>query len=78
MRTQSGPSILLNRRLLRQLIPASDMTIWRWEKAGQFPRRITINGRNYWRRDEIDRWLSGHSENRLVIDLAFPPTSERA
>ena len=60
-----SPPILVNRRLLRQLIPASDMTIWRWERAGKFPARININGRNYWRKDEIDNWLSCHSQDRL-------------
>jgi prophage regulatory protein len=61
---QNGTAMLVNRRHLRLLIPASDMTIWRWERAGKFPARISINGRNYRRRDEIDDWLRCQSENR--------------
>jgi len=44
---------LINRRQLRQLVPVSDMTIWRWIKAGIFPEPIKINGRNYWREDSV-------------------------
>ena len=70
MRAQAPVLMLVNRRLLRQLIPASDMTIWRWERAAKFPARITINGRNYWRKDEIDAWLNCHSDKRCgVSDL---------
>jgi hypothetical protein len=39
---------LLPRRELRGLVPVSDMTIWRWERDGLFPRHLSINGRNYW------------------------------
>ena len=48
---------LLPRRELRQLVPVSDMTIWRWERAGLFPRHVSINGRNYWRLSEISDWI---------------------
>lgn len=48
---------LLNRRMLRQAVPASDMTIWRWERDEIFPRHLTINGRNYWLRSEVMAWL---------------------
>jgi predicted DNA-binding transcriptional regulator AlpA len=52
---------LVNRRQLRELVPVSDMTIWRWEKAGLFPRHISINGRNYWRLSEISVWFESVS-----------------
>jgi predicted DNA-binding transcriptional regulator AlpA len=48
-----GSDRLINRRQLRQKIPTSDMTIWRWEQQGTFPTHISINGRNYWRLSEI-------------------------
>ena len=57
---------LLNRRQLRALIPASDMTIWRWQRANLFPVPISINGRNYWRLDEIEAWLRDRAANRHV------------
>jgi predicted DNA-binding transcriptional regulator AlpA len=48
---------LLPRRELRSLVPVSDMTIWRWERDGVFPRHLSINGRNYWRLSEIADWI---------------------
>lgn len=44
---------LINRRELRELIPVSDMTVWRWTNAGIFPPAIKINNRNYWRLSEV-------------------------
>lgn len=49
---------LLTRRLLRKLVPVSDMTIWRWEQAGKFPRHLTIYGRNYWLHSEVAEWMA--------------------
>jgi predicted DNA-binding transcriptional regulator AlpA len=51
---------LLNRRMLRRLVPVSDMSIWRWEQAGQFPRHLTINSRNFWLLSEVMRWIANH------------------
>jgi predicted DNA-binding transcriptional regulator AlpA len=48
---------LLPRRELRRIIPVSDMTIWRWERDGHFPRHVSINGRNYWRLSEVSDWI---------------------
>lgn len=48
---------LLPRRELRSLVPVSDMTIWRWERDGVFPRHLSINGRNYWRLSEVFDWI---------------------
>jgi predicted DNA-binding transcriptional regulator AlpA len=56
------PDRLINRRQLRQQIPTSDMTIWRWEQQGNFPAHISINGRNYWRLNEITAWLKQQTE----------------
>ena len=46
-------SRLINRAELRQIFPVSDMTIWRLEKQGRFPRHTTINGRNFWNFVEV-------------------------
>ena len=51
---------LLPRRELRILVPVSDMTIWRWERSGMFPRHLSINGRNYWRLSELHSWIDKH------------------
>jgi predicted DNA-binding transcriptional regulator AlpA len=47
---------LLSRREIRRIIPKSDMTIYRWERDGTFPRCIKINGRSYWRANDVREW----------------------
>lgn len=56
---------LLSRKLLRQLVTVSDMTIWRWERAGIFPRHFTINSRNYWLLSEVKDWLADQKRGEL-------------
>ena len=58
MMDTSSQERFLPRRELRALIPVSDMTIWRWERDGLFPRHLLINGRNYWRLSELRDWMS--------------------
>ncbi len=58
------PDRLLTRRDLRQRIPVSDMTIWRWEEAGLFPRHLAIGGRNFWRESEVLAWIERHAAER--------------
>lgn len=48
-----GEVRLLNKRQLKQLIPVSDMTIWRWERDGKLPKRLSIGGRTFWRATEV-------------------------
>jgi len=49
---------LLTRKLLRQIVTVSDMTIWRWERRAIFPRHLSVNGRNYWLLSEVKAWLA--------------------
>ena len=55
--SQSGER-LLPRRELRALIPVSDMTIYRWQRGRQFPRHLSVNGRNYWLLSEVQEWIA--------------------
>ena len=52
---------LINRRQLQETIPVSQMTLWRWTRAGAFPAPIRIAGRNYWREDQIRQWLQSQA-----------------
>src|SRR6266404_5175172 len=51
----------LCRRELRELIPASDMTIWRWQRDPEvaFPAPVKLgrNGRNYWWYPAVRDWI---------------------
>jgi len=50
----------------RQLIPYSDMHIWRMEKSGAFPQRIKLspNGRVGWSLLEVLQWIEARKAER--------------
>jgi len=51
------------RKTLLQKIPLSDVTIWRLEKSGQFPKRRQLSpGRVGWLAAEIDAWVESRKE----------------
>lgn len=59
---QSGEIISTNG--LPQVTGLSKSTIWRLERAGQFPHRIQLSpGRVGYRRSEVEEWL----DSRHVI-----------
>ena len=52
---------ILRKRTVHQRTGLSDTTIWRLEKAGDFPARVQITeaGPVGWYEDEIDAWVEG-------------------
>ena len=48
---------LITRRQLKKLLPVSTTTIWRLEKAGLFPKHVTIGGLSFWRALEVQDYL---------------------
>jgi predicted DNA-binding transcriptional regulator AlpA len=59
---------LVPRRLLRRLVPVSDMTIWRWERDGSFPRHLAIHGRNYWLHSEVKEWMAKQRRENMPAE----------
>ncbi len=56
---------VIRKRELLKMIPLSDVTVWRLEKKGEFPKRFTLGGRAVgWFADEIDEWLDQKSIRR--------------
>jgi predicted DNA-binding transcriptional regulator AlpA len=51
--TKSSRHRLINRKQLKQLIPISTMTIWRWERDGRLPQHITIGRTSFWRMTDV-------------------------
>lgn len=52
------PHRLIGRKELLTLVPYSDVSIWRLERDGLFPRRITIGpNRVAWRLGEVLAWI---------------------
>jgi prophage regulatory protein len=49
----------------RQLLPFSDMHIWRLEKAGKFPKRIKLGAHRVgWSYQEIAAWIEARKSQR--------------
>jgi prophage regulatory protein len=63
------------RRILRihqvtELVGVSKPTIYRWMKAGHFPRRIRLGGNSVgWFEHEVQDWLSQARKMRTRIEL---------
>jgi prophage regulatory protein len=52
----------------RQLVPYSDMHIWRLEKAGKFPQRIKLGpNRVGWSLQEVVDWIDAHKSERQPV-----------
>ena len=49
----------------QQLIPYSDMHVWRLEREGKFPRRIRL-GKNRvgWSLQELEMWIEARKAER--------------
>jgi prophage regulatory protein len=67
---------IIRKPAVRQRTGLSDVTIWRKEKAGQFPQRlqITEGGAVGWFEDEVDRWV----HERVRGTGKRPPLADRA
>jgi prophage regulatory protein len=46
-------------------ITASKVSIWRWERAGQFPKRVQVSpGRVAWIESEVRQWVQDRIASR--------------
>jgi prophage regulatory protein len=55
---RSEPRRILREAHVRALVPAHDVTRYRWEQKGLFPKRIQVGpGMVGWYEDEIRAWL---------------------
>jgi predicted DNA-binding transcriptional regulator AlpA len=63
----------INREQLRALIPASDMTLWRWQRdpsvAFPAPVKLGADGRNYWWLPKIRAWMRGREQRRAQMEI---------
>ena len=52
-------------------ITASKVTLWRWEKAKQFPKRVQVSpGRIAWVDSEIQQWVKDRIAARDAVQAA--------
>jgi hypothetical protein len=59
----------VNREQLREIIPTSDMTLWRWQRDPKigFPASVKLgaDGRNYWWLPKVRAWMREREERRV-------------
>jgi prophage regulatory protein len=49
---------ILNSKEISQITGLHRVTVWRMEKEGQFPKRITLSPRRVgWREDHVNKWI---------------------
>jgi prophage regulatory protein len=49
---------ILGKKEVARQVDLSPVTIWRLEKAGEFPQRVKLGNRRVgWKADEIDSWV---------------------
>jgi len=56
----------INREKLCAVTPASDVTIWRWQRDSEFalPVKLADNERNYWRLPDVRAWMCRREERQ--------------
>jgi prophage regulatory protein len=56
----------LRKKQLRGLVPFSDVTIWRMERRGEFPKRVrlTEGGAVGWPEEEVRDWIAARLKDR--------------
>lgn len=63
---ESTENRIILARERRQLVPYSDMHIWRKEKAGTFPKRIKLGpNRVGWSLQEVLDWIEARKAERF-------------
>lgn len=66
-----SPNELILRKELLKLVPLAYATIWREEKRGRFPKKVSISAKRVaWRRSEIEAWLAERSAARTEATAA--------
>lgn len=65
MSTSNSPDRIITAKERRELVPYSDMHIWRMERAGRFPRRIQLGANRVgWSLVEIMEWIEAKKAER--------------
>jgi predicted DNA-binding transcriptional regulator AlpA len=68
----SGPDErYVNSKQLREIIPASVMTLWRWQRdpevAFPAPVKLGADGRNYWWLPGVHTWMRDREKRRAPL-----------
>jgi predicted DNA-binding transcriptional regulator AlpA len=51
------PVKFLRDRQVREILPVSRSTLWRWCRSGIFPKPVMLNNSKFWRSDLVAAWV---------------------
>jgi prophage regulatory protein len=70
---QNEPSVRIIRKPeALKMLGVSDCTIWRWERAGSFPKRISLGANSTgWFEHEIREWLEKRRRAASHIKMGY-------
>jgi len=61
----SLPNRILRKPEVLNMVGVSDATLWRWEKAGRFPKRLELGGNSKgWLESEVRGWIASRASCR--------------
>jgi Predicted transcriptional regulator len=64
----SQQTLIAYKDLAAKGIDASMVTLWRWENAGKFPKRVTISHTKIaWIEGEVNAWLADRIAARQPV-----------
>ena len=50
---------------VKKKIPVTNVTLWRWEREGEFPKRFRLGGNSAgWLESEVDQWIKDRAAAR--------------
>ena len=51
------------KRILSDILPVNESTIWRWVKSGKFPAPFKLADKcTVWNAQEVDAWVRSHQQ----------------
>jgi predicted DNA-binding transcriptional regulator AlpA len=61
---------LLSKRQVLDRVCVTFPTLWKWMRAGTFPRARVIGGKSVWLEHEVNAWIAGLPVRRLKGDAS--------
>lgn len=59
---------IIRKKELLKALGVSDATLWRWEQAGTFPKRIQLGGNSVgWPESELSAWQDRKKAERKTM-----------
>lgn len=62
---ESAQERIMRKKEVLAVVGLSDVSVWRQERAGTFPKRLRLGGNSVgWLKSEIDGWLQQRAADR--------------